>query len=45
MQFINAYTWHLERWYDNPTCKKAKETTNVKTENLGLCERRRGWDI
>ena len=45
MQFINAYTWHLERWYDNRKCKKAKETTDIKTQNLGLWERRRGWAI
>ena len=26
IQYTNAYIWNLERWYDNPVCKTARET-------------------
>ena len=26
IQYVNAYIWNLERWYDDPICETAKET-------------------
>ena len=41
IQYINAYIWNLERWYDDSIQQKRHR---YKEQTFGLCGRRWGWD-
>ena len=41
VQYPDAYIWNLERWYEDPICKTAKETQMYRTVFWTLWEKAR----